>query len=92
MAAIAAGEESTSVASRRAARERLDRQRARSREQVEHPLARERPEDREQRLAHAVGGRPRRAPAGRDQRRSADAIPRSLASAHARIGACASLP
>ena len=58
---------------RRPARERLDGERARAGEQVEHARAVERAEHREQRLAHAVGGRPRGAAARRPQAPAAEA-------------------
>ena len=65
-AAIAAGAESTNVAARGAARERLEPERARPREQVEHPrVLHAIAQDREQRLAHAVGGRARGGAPGR---------------------------
>ena len=91
IAAIAAAEESTSVASDGPPRERLDRQRARAGEQVEHPRPVDVAEDREQRLAHPVRRRadlPARA--ARARPRAPPRTPRSPARAHARIGAAAS--
>ena len=56
----AAGASSTKVRLGRAARERLEAERARAGEQVEHARAVDAvAQDREQRLAHAVGGRAR---------------------------------
>jgi hypothetical protein len=77
IARIAAAAASTNVASaaRGSARERLDPQRARAGEQVEHACVRDpRGEDGEQRLAHAVRGRPRVA-AGRRLQRPPSPLP-----------------
>ena len=46
-------------AARSAARQRLEAQRARAGEEVEHRRSLDRPDQRERRLAHAVAGRPR---------------------------------
>ena len=73
MTSIARPSRSTSVAVCGPARERLDAQRARPGEQVEHPGAVERAEHREQRLAHAIGGRPRVAAPRRPQPPAAEA-------------------
>src|SRR5205085_5300026 len=52
---------------RSAARERLDAERARAREQVEHARSLHRSQQREGRLAHAIGCRTRRPPTRRRQ-------------------------
>ena len=54
---------------RGAARERLDAERAGARVEVEHARAVDVPEDREERLADAVGGRARGVPRGACRRR-----------------------
>ena len=83
--------ESTNVALAGAARERLDPERARARVQVEHREALDRAEHAEQRLAHAVRGRPRGRAARRAERR---ACPPNCArdDPHAAIGSTSSAP
>jgi hypothetical protein len=73
----------------RAARERLEAERTGAGEQVEHVRAVERAEDREQRLAHPVGGR---AGALAPRRNEAAATEGAARHPHAGIGSSASAP